>query len=95
MKIDLQKVKYTAPKECEATTPEIYAIKALMAGEATKAQQLTVVDFLLCKACLITQSIYTGNDRDTTFLLGRQYVGYILSHLNSYTFPTKEDTKTI
>ncbi len=62
-----------------AELPDIYALKALVRGEATTDQQLRVVDWLLNVATSYYELSFRrgeGGERESAFEEGRRYVGW-------------------
>jgi hypothetical protein len=52
-----------------------YAIKALAQGQASEAQQIAALNWIITYACGTDCSAYSRtSDRDTTFALGKQFV---------------------
>lgn len=60
----------------DATLAEIMAIKALNAGNASPQQQQTALRWILHAACALQgEPYFPASERDTAYMLGRQYVG--------------------
>jgi len=51
------------------------AVRALMDGEATPEQQIRALRWIVEVAAGAYEFHYYGNERDTTFALGRAFVG--------------------
>lgn len=69
----------------EYDVADVAAFQALHEGEATPEQQKRALDWLITKCAGVYEFHYYPNDRDTSFALGRAFVGQQvvkLLHLN-------------
>lgn len=75
----MRKPRDPAWKPVDYTLPEIAAIKALSRGEANEDQQKRALDWIIRLAAGTYDEPYRsdadGGDRETTFALGRAFVG--------------------
>jgi hypothetical protein len=61
----------------------IRAIKSLREGRATEAQQLLALDYILTVLCDRAGNQFYPTDRDSTFAMGRKFVGdHIVGAIN-------------
>lgn len=62
------------PKRTEA---EVEAVRAVIAGVASKDQQMRAMDWIMDQACNITDVSYTGKEEPLAMAFGegRRYVG--------------------
>ncbi len=58
---------------------DVMAIKCLMVGKANEQQQKRAWDYIIREICANPYQAYDPeSERDTTFMLGRQFVGHTL-----------------
>lgn len=59
----------------EYDVADVSAIQALLIGDATAEQQKRALDWIIIKASGAYEFNYYPSDRDTSFALGRSFVG--------------------
>ncbi len=65
----------------EIDSDNIYAIRALKKGTATSAQQIKAMNFIITELCELKYQPYYTDERTTTFMLGKQYVGRLITSI--------------
>lgn len=60
------------------------AVQAIAAGNASESQQKFAIDFIIRELCQSFDDAFLDNDRDTTFLLGKQHVGKTLIFMTNF-----------
>lgn len=59
----------------ETHKSSIRALKSLREGVATQAEQILALNYILDVLCARASNQYYPSERDTTFALGRKFVG--------------------
>lgn len=67
------------------TEEDVHAVRALLAGSATKEQQMRATRWIGEQCCHVFDSPYVehGSDRDTFVMLGRHQVGVMISAMQT------------
>lgn len=72
----------------EIQPADVYAIKALVAGTATEAQQHRIVDWLQRATAVGEMSYRPLSDRDSVFAEGKRFIGLQFFTLAKAVMPT-------